>query len=176
MMSSGTPKQPETEILIDNLDYNVTEEDLKMLFSEFGSIKKLSINYSISGRSLGSANLIYARHVSAIKAIKTYNGVPLDGRPMKIQVLVRQNPTSNMKERLGIANRNARPINKQARNQQPKQKQHKQKQQSRASGKIQRNGKQGKVQKGKKQQKPKFTAEQLNAELDQYMMQAVPVS
>ena len=63
-----------TKILISNLEFGVTVEDIKELFSEFGRILRSVVNYDKSGRSLGTAEVTFGRRVEAIRALQHYNG------------------------------------------------------------------------------------------------------
>ncbi|CAK1580347.1 unnamed protein product [Parnassius mnemosyne] len=129
---------------------------------EFGMLKSAAVHYDRSGRSLGTADVVFERRADALKAMKQYNGVPLDGRAMNIQLATSEISTFRNEDRSRLAGGGGprRNINRGGggnRNQGNSQRQ-------RGSGK--RGGRGGGPARGKK---PVPTAEQLDAELDAYV-------
>ncbi|OZJ03527.1 hypothetical protein BZG36_03413 [Bifiguratus adelaidae] len=78
-----------SKIMISNLHYNVNEADLRELFEKsVGPLKKVSLSYDKTGRSSGQATVSFVRQKDASVAFKKFNNITLDGRPMKIEILL----------------------------------------------------------------------------------------
>eukprot|EP00298_Acanthocystis_sp_HF-20_P014973 c20980_g1_i1.p1 GENE.c20980_g1_i1~~c20980_g1_i1.p1 ORF type:complete len:324 (-),score=182.45 c20980_g1_i1:569-1540(-) len=76
-----------TKIKVSNLDWGVSEADLKELFGGVGDLKSVAIDFDRAGRSLGTATVAFTKSDEAQKAIDTFDGVELDGKEMQIEFI-----------------------------------------------------------------------------------------
>ncbi|KAI5804138.1 hypothetical protein DFH27DRAFT_524569 [Peziza echinospora] len=94
-----------SKIIVSNLPYDVTEQMIKEYFSKVvGSVKTCSLSYGPNGQSRGIATISFHKSGDAEKAAASYNGVLVDKRPMKVE-LVLEPKTPGLETRVGQPNR-----------------------------------------------------------------------
>ncbi|CRG87243.1 Alpha-actinin-like protein 1 [Talaromyces islandicus] len=72
---------------VDNLHYDLTEEDLEGLFSGIGPISRVRIEYDRAGRSEGVAIVTYHHIEDAKLAIREFDGANARGQPIRLTLL-----------------------------------------------------------------------------------------
>jgi len=82
----GTARKPNkgAKVSVFNLDHGVTQSDIAELFETVGALRSARLIVLQDGRSSGSAEVIFEKMADALEAIRRYNNVPLDNRPLKI--------------------------------------------------------------------------------------------
>lgn len=129
-----------------------------------GPVKKASLAFDAQGKSKGTAEIIFVRRNDAVLAMRKYDNVPLDGRPMKIEMTTRA-PILQMAAgssagpasggRLGRPNRDAK--GQQSRG-------------GRGGSRGGRGGRRGGANgPNRREKRPNKTADELDAEMDTYM-------
>jgi RNA recognition motif-containing protein len=73
------------KIYIGNLDYSITEENLKEIFGEYGTVEEAKVIVDReTGRSKGFAFVTMETEEEANKIIEELNGAELEGRNIKV--------------------------------------------------------------------------------------------
>ncbi|KAK4202591.1 hypothetical protein QBC40DRAFT_276217 [Triangularia verruculosa] len=79
----------ESKIMVSNLPKDVSEAQIKEYFQQaVGQVKKVEISYGPGGVSRGHAHVTFHHADGASKAFSTLNGLLIDNRPVKVEVVV----------------------------------------------------------------------------------------
>jgi len=77
----------ETKLYVGNLSYNTTDEDLRTLFSQAGTVTAVDlIKDRESGRSKGFAFVTMSNQSEMEKAIQMFNSYSLDNRALNVNI------------------------------------------------------------------------------------------
>eukprot|EP00890_Picochlorum_soloecismus_P006156 jgi/Picsp_1/6541/NSC_03884-R1_rna and export factor-binding protein 2-like len=86
----GDPRLPSkagTKLLISNLHYEVSSEDIRDLFKPIGALVTYAVHFDHSDRSEGTAEAVFENRADAVRAMEKYNGILLDNMAMKIELI-----------------------------------------------------------------------------------------
>ena len=82
-------------LFVSNIDYAITEDDLKEMFGEYGEVKSVKILIDLKTRkSKGYGFILMADQDGAIAAIQNINTRKINGRPISVQI-ARPKPEGN---------------------------------------------------------------------------------
>jgi len=77
----------ETKIYVGNLSYDTTDEDLRTLFAQAGTVESVDlIKDRSSGRSKGFAFVVMGNQSELEKAIQMFNGYNLGQRELSVNI------------------------------------------------------------------------------------------
>ncbi len=77
----------ENKLYVGNLPFNTTEEELRSLFAQAGTVVSVAlIKDRDTGRSRGFAFVELSTQAEAEKAVSLFNNTPLDNRTIKVNL------------------------------------------------------------------------------------------
>lgn len=163
--ANAKPKLNATKIIVSNLPYDVNESMIKEYFQQVvGPIRRATLTYGPDGRSRGVATVEFNKPEHAATAAEKYNGVEVDKRPMKVELVVDPNAPASFADRVGQPNKVSAPKPAKAANNAPK---NAPKNAAREATRGGRGGRRGGRGGAGNRPKPK-TAEQLDQEMADY--------
>ncbi|KAH7320206.1 hypothetical protein B0I35DRAFT_231339 [Stachybotrys elegans] len=79
----------DSKVIVSNLPKDVTEKQIKEYFVQsVGPIKRVELVYGPNSQSRGIANVTFSKADGASTAVQKLNGLLVDGRPIKIEIVV----------------------------------------------------------------------------------------
>jgi len=92
----------ESKLYVGNLSYSTTEDDLRSLFAEAGTIESVAlIKDRNTGRSKGFAFVEMSSQAEAEKAISMFNGKTLNERDLTVNIARPRKERSGFSDRRG---------------------------------------------------------------------------
>ncbi|OLN88779.1 THO complex subunit 4B [Colletotrichum chlorophyti] len=75
------------KIRVENIHYELTEEDVEELFNRIGPVAKLDLKYDRAGRSEGIAFVTMQNREDALEAVKQFDGANANGQPIRLSIM-----------------------------------------------------------------------------------------
>ncbi|KAH6698348.1 hypothetical protein DL95DRAFT_526143 [Leptodontidium sp. 2 PMI_412] len=73
-----------SKLRVENIHYDLTEDDLDDLFNRIGPVLKLALTYDRAGRSEGVAYVTYESAQDAKAAVREFDGANAKGQPIRL--------------------------------------------------------------------------------------------
>ncbi|KAM5378882.1 hypothetical protein ACJZ2D_004184 [Fusarium nematophilum] len=87
--AKATAANSDSKIIVSNLPKDVSEQQIKEYFVQsVGPIKRVELSYGPNSQSRGIANVTFHKSDGASNAFKKLNGLLVDNRPIKIEIVV----------------------------------------------------------------------------------------
>ncbi|TIC97735.1 Putative RNA recognition motif domain, nucleotide-binding alpha-beta plait domain superfamily [Colletotrichum destructivum] len=91
------PGTGDSKVIVSNLPKDVNEQQIKEYFiTSVGPIKRVEISYGPNSVSRGIANITFREPDGASKAFQKLNGLLVDNRPIKIEIVVGASQAANV--------------------------------------------------------------------------------
>ncbi|KAH6656293.1 hypothetical protein BKA67DRAFT_531571 [Truncatella angustata] len=156
----------DSKVVVSNLPKDVTESQIKEYFvTSVGPIKRLELAYGPGGASRGVATITFSKQDGASKAFNQLNGLLVDGRPIKIEIIVSGDKAAVIAPApKGLTERISQPKS------QPKSAVPNKKKEAAAKGAVTGNATRGRQRpsRGKSSRPAKKSAEELDSEMADY--------
>ena len=82
------------KVLVSNLHHDVTNQELEQIFQLIAPIRRAEVNFDFTGRSKGTAEVVFTNPSDAQRASREYNGQMCKGLPIRIDVVGAHSPPS----------------------------------------------------------------------------------
>jgi len=157
---TGPAGIPDGRILVSGFPKDITEAMIKEYFAKtIGPVKRVELSYGPGGQSRGIATIVFHRSDMATKAVNTCNNIPVDGKPIRVELILDANAAKSIPAPKGLSERMGQPKS------QPKSAANPKKNDTSTRGKAAR-GRGGKT--GRNARPAKKTAEELDSEMVDY--------
>lgn len=88
-LAKAAAAHADSKVIVSNLPKDVTEKQIKEYFVQIvGPIKRVELAYGPNSQSRGIASVIFSKPDGASTAFQKLNGLLVDGRPIKIEIVV----------------------------------------------------------------------------------------
>ncbi|EKD12224.1 protein mlo3-like protein [Drepanopeziza brunnea f. sp. 'multigermtubi' MB_m1] len=103
---TGPSGNGEGKIQVSGFPKDITEAMIKEYFAKtVGAVKRVDLSYGPRGESRGVADITFVRSDSATRAVESCNNIPVDGKPIKVSLILDANRAKSIPAPKGLSER-----------------------------------------------------------------------